>query len=299
MLLMKLETVREKIRYSVLRVRAIFIGKPKVFMLFMAIGTVLLVCLFEYGRAWFYMRSVESYRSSANMQMLQQDVDKLVRSVELMTPPYFCHITAPNLLTSADSAYVTERNSELTPEKIVSRLRDQFQLVDHPPAYSTLAPSFLLIKKAQSESAKMHDAVLKLKELVTDDVRSGYCLELTDALSQVYFIKDIQTPEGVSALLPGQVEDFQVRVSKTKETLLSMRFPEPFTTQHTDFIRILNEIAVSLRQNENNYVEFARRLGAEKLEIDGLLETIRSQTTDLQQRPMQIALTAQVLYGSR
>jgi hypothetical protein len=77
-----------------------------------------------------------------------------------------------------------------------------------------------------------------------------------------------------------------------------MRFPEPFSEQHTKFIEVLNEIAVSLRQNDNNYVEFARRLESEKLRVDALLESVRLKTTDLQLRPIQIALQAQLLYGA-
>jgi hypothetical protein len=264
----------------------------------MFIATLILLSSFEYGRAWFYLRSVKDYRDSAQMQMLKESVDKLNRAVEKTTPSYFCNITEENLLTEADSLRENFKIDENTPEKLVARIRDQMTIVGHPPKYSTLTTFLGLPKKAQKESTQMENAIARLKELTVDDIRSVYCLEINDALSRVYFIKDIQTPEGVSALLPGQVEDFQARVGKARELYLTMRFPEPFSEQHTKFIEVLNEIAVSLRQNDNNYVEFARRLESEKLQVDALLESVRLKTTDLQLRPIQIALQAQLLYGA-
>lgn len=297
MFVMKFEAIRKKIQYTVLRARAIFILRPKLAIPIFAVATIIIFGIFECGRAWFYLRSINDYRASSSMQMLQQTIDKLARSVESNAPSYYCAITEKNLIAEDNQAYNSLGEGDNAPERLVVKIREQLDKVDPAPAYSSLLEFLPLAKKARKSSVDMHDAIVAINKMVQDDTRSKYCLELRDALSRVYFIADLQTPEGVSALQPGQVENFQVSVSQARDLFLTMRFPEGFSEKHTSFIKILNEVAVSLRQNDNDYVAFSRRLEMEKTELDTLLESIKNMTTDLQGKPKLMLLQVHLLNG--
>ncbi len=135
----------------------------------------------------------------------------------------------------------------------------------------------------------------QISSLVQQDARSAYYLELDSALTNIIFIQDLQKPEGVSALLPGQIENYQTNTAQSKEVLLTMKFPTEFEQDHIKLLEILNKIEVDLRGNDNNYKQFSRAVESDVNEIDTVLASIRLKTIELQEVPQQIDIATSVL----
>jgi hypothetical protein len=152
--------------------------------------------------------------------------------------------------------------------------------------------------QAEKISSEMAESLKSLKELVIDDIRSKYCSELGATLSDVYFIADLQKPEAVSAMLVGQLEEFQVRVAKTQETLKIMAFPSTMEAEHLKINELFVTVAKDLRADDNRYTQFARSMEGNITELNTIIDQISEKSADLKTRPQQLKLAADGLDGN-
>ena len=141
----------------------------------------------------------------------------------------------------------------------------------------------------------MKDGLQGIENLTGEDSRSTYCLELVNALSEVYFINDIRKPQGVSALHVGQLENFQVDVNQAQELLLSLSLPNLYVEQHATINNVMNDLRLNLREDTSDPEAFSRIIQKDYEELSFTLKEIEIRSTDLLSRPEQLVLYADAL----
>lgn len=285
----------QKVRELARAFRSVIRKKPILLVPICAVLTLLLFALVECGRAWVYLNSAETYRNSVSMQSLQTKVDKLNRAVEIIPSAYYCDISTVNLIANFNEAYSTLGPGDNAPEAVVATITDDLELLTPPPAYSSYVDFLPRPKQARVQSEQMSQAAAKLQELTKEDVRSTYCLALQQALSRVYFMQDLQSPEGVAALLPGQIENFQTNVSQAVDLLTATVYPSQFEAEHIASIKNLQMVSTHLRADDNNYTQFARQIELDLKELLQVFVGLKNESVDLQDRVTKIALQTQLL----
>lgn len=268
------------------KVRNFIKRKPKMVIPVVAILCIFIFMIAECARAAIYLNSVNDYKKSAKVLVLQDSVVKLQNAVDAVSSSYFCDI---------DLTKLTESSNEAKTEVIVEEIRNQIEQVKPAPAFSSLVDFLPRPKKARATSVDLKKSTDQISNLVQQNVRSAYCLELDSALTNINFLQDLQKPQGVSALLPGQIESYQTNTAQSKEVLLAMKFPTEFEQDHIKLLEIINKIEVDLRGNDNNYKQFSRAVESDVNEIDAVLASIRLKTVELQEIPQQIDIAASVL----
>ncbi len=88
----------------------------------------------------------------------------------------------------------------------------------------------------------------------------------------------------------GQVENFQVSTRKAQGLLKDITPPSAFLDEHAAVSEILNRLALNLREDENNYETFSRRIEMQTVELQLVLDTLASESTDLRDMPQRLYL---------
>lgn len=267
---------------------------------FLTIPIVVVVTVFLYGgvelvRAAYFMRRAEEYRNSARVQTLLSDIDTLNKSVLVAPAAYFCNIDLENLLPDFNSAYIALGQGNNAPDAVMDRLKSDIETAKNTPSFRSYLTGLRSVERAQTESKKLNSAIDRLSELTEENDRSTYCQSLQDALSRTYFLQSISTPEGVSALLPGQVENFQINVTQAQELLLRMHVPDEFKQEHEKLHEAYEQVASILKSDDNAYVRFSRDIERQVLGIDETLQSVRTKASDRQAIPTEIMLSAAAL----
>ena len=240
---------------------------------------VILFSIFESVRAILYINGLKDYKNSVSVLQLKDSIVNLQNLVSDGSSSYFCSIDQSKLSTS---------DAENNATKVMKTVNEQIKIVGQTPVYNSLVNFLPKPKNAKKLSNDLNQASLDIVKLSTEDARSDYCVKLENALYNSKFLQDLQKPEGVSALLPGQLENYQSKLKNTQETMLAMKFPTEFKEDHVKAIEVLNKVAVDLRADDNNYKQFSRSIEADLKSLDEVLASIRSKTLDLQDTPKQI-----------
>ncbi len=274
-----------KIKQFALRLRRLYIKKPVLVIPSTIVMVFVLLAVAEYTRTWTYMRQVNDYQNSSRILQLKDSVDQLVRASQSGASTVYCSLVF-------DEEQSKKTNSV---EPIIGRLQKQVELASPAPAFSSLLESLPRPREARQLSEEMRSALEKMDVLTRQDARSSYCNTINDELKSLSFLLTIQEPQGVSALLVGQLEEFQVNVKQTQDRLKTMQFPEMFEEEHIMILETLQTIAVDLRHDDNDYAQFAKKIEADVITINDTLDSLRSKTKDLQTIPQQIALLSSYL----
>lgn len=273
--------------------RETFQRRPNLLIPLVAVSAILLFTAVEYGRAWAYRQSVAEYKQSATVLSLKTTVDKLQRETEKQPAAYYCDLSADDLLALFNQAYEPAGSDSI--DSIVQQLHAEVSGTK-PPAFSSALNVFPGIVGARRISEEVSRAVSGIRKLTESDVRTTYCMELQQVLAQVYFLPNLSAPEGVSALLPGQQENFQVNVRQAQEQFASIRtIPKSFADEHARLGELLESVASNLRANRNDYDGFSRALQQNAIKLQDIVDDIGSKAKDLRQRPQEIALQASIL----
>lgn len=276
-------------------IKSTFTKHPRYVIPVVAILFFVLFCVFECVRARIYLHSVADYKNSVKVLELHDNVEKLNESVKLSKPAYFCNIQFTDLLSEFNQAYTSSTAKDISLDLLVAQIGDQVSSIKPAPAYSSLATFLPQPKKARWESQQISAAIAELEKYTKTDVRSIYCLGLRDALSRVYFLEDIQNPEGVSALLPGQLDNFQVNTRQAQEQAQKLSYPDVFEQEHVAINEQLIDISNDLRGDDNNYVSFSRNIEQDVQAIQLILDHIRALAPDLVELPDRINISANAL----
>ncbi len=272
-----------------------FKRKPKAIIPVVALLSLLIFAGIECIRANAYLNSVETYKNSVEILNAKDTVEKLETSVKLSSKAYFCDISHSNLLPAFNEAYADFFSENNHPEALMPRLNTQLQTAGAPPSFSSLMNFLPKPRKAEKTSLDIKTAYLELTKLSKDNAINNYCINLETALVRTYFLQELKKPEGVSALLPGQIENFQTNVSQSQDLVKNMTFPTQFEQEHLKVLEFLNKVALDLDKDDNNYKQFARDIEADLKILDEALGGIRAKTADLQKVSDDIALQLSIL----
>lgn len=272
-----------------------FKRRPKTIIPVVAFISLVIFAGTEHIRANIYLNSVDAYKNSVEILNAKDTIEKLQTSIELSSKAYFCDISHINLLPVFNEAYADFFSDNNHPQALVSNLNSQLISADTPPAFSSLMNFLPEPKVAEKTSAELKTAYTELTELSKENAINNYCLNLETALVRTYFLQDLKKPEGVSALLPGQIENFQINVSQSQDLVKTMTFPSQFEQEHLKVLDFLNKVAVDLEKDDNSYKQFARNIEDDLKILDEALTSIRAKTSELQKVPDDIALQASVL----
>lgn len=250
-----------------------------------AILCVLLLMIAECARATIYQNTVEDYKKSVKVLNLKDSISILQRTVKDYDASYFCDIDQSKIALDTTSSV----------SSLMASIREQIEQAKPVPAFSSLLDFLPRPHKARAVSVDMKKATDQITELVVADARSTYCMDLSSALLDINFIQSLKKPEGVSALLPGQVEDYQVKTSNVVELLLNMKFPSNLEQEHIKLIEAIKQIEIDLRGNDNNYKQFSRTIETDVANIDLVLAEIKIKSLDLQLIPEQLDIAVSIL----
>jgi hypothetical protein len=276
------------------KIRDYFEKKPKMIIVVTALVFFLSLIVFEYIRASIYLNTVDDYKKSEAILRVKETADKLTRASQVKQPAIFCDIDHKDLLKEVNKAYDNLTN-ENNPELLISMLNSSVKQAGSPPIFNSFLQFIPKIHQARIINQEIQGSMEALASLTTTDERSSYCTSLVGVLGEIYFLTSIETPEGVSALFVGQLENFQVNTKQAQKTLQAISPPTVFIDQHTELNQLLNKIALDLRNNSNKYIEFSRIIEKDVDQLEIILGNIKSKTQDLQSRPSQIALQASLL----
>lgn len=272
-----------------------FKRRPKAIIPVVAILSVIIFAGAECVRANLYLSSIESYKNSVEILNAKDTVEKLQVSVELSSKAYFCDISHSNLLPVFNEAYADFFSENNHPQALVPRLNSQLISAGAPPTFSSLMNFLPKPESAEKISQELNTSYLNLIELSKENALNDYCVNLETALVRTYFLQDLKKPEGVSALLPGQIENFQTNVSQSQDFIKAMTYPTQFEQEHLKVLEFLNKVAVDLKKDDNNYKQFARGIEDDLKILDEALTSLRSKTTELQKVPDDIAIQLSIL----
>jgi hypothetical protein len=265
--------------------------KPKLLIPTIAVVTLLSFSIFECARAYYFEKEAEAYKTSVEVQNLQQTVTLLNESTVVPSAAY-CDLSFEGLLADFNDAYEPIIEESRRPENLHKKLQEQAAQISPPPSYRSLAEFLPRPKNASELSDNLQEAVESLAVLAKLDARSEYCLQLSQVLARTYFLSDIKKPEGVGALFVGQVENFQINVGQAQEMMKKLKYPTDFEAEHVKIFEILNSVAINLRKDENKYTAFARNIEQDVNQLEATLSSIRDKSADLQKRPQEITLQA-------
>lgn len=265
---------------------------PKSLIAIAGITFLLLFTGFESLRAWMYDTQVENYRHSARVMELTDAIDRLVVEAAKGGKPEFCDLTLRNNIGGYNAAYQEQKGED---SLLTEAVHAKAQTAVPSPAFHSLLNFLPHIKKRVVLSRELRESTEVALNLTKQDNRSQYCTSLLDVFSEVYFLESIRRPEGVAALSVGQVENFQTNVKKAQTSLASIPVPPIVADEHGHIQEILNSLALHLREDENDFVTFSRRIEMQSVELEMVLETLRDKTADLQAIPSQLYLHVEPL----
>jgi len=285
----------KKLKNTCTRLKNFFRRKPKAIIPVVFILSLIIFAVVECIRASLYISNVEDYKNSVGILDVQDTIEKLQTSVEISSRAYFCDISHDNLLPEFNTAYANFFNENNHPEALLPKLKTQLETAGGPPDFSSLMNFMPQPKRAEKLSLDVNNAYLKLTELTQENAINTYCINLETALVRTYFLQDLKKPEGVSALLPGQIDNFQTNIAQSQDLIKSMTFPSQFEQEHLKVLEFLNKVAGSLQKDDNNYKQFARSIEEDLKILDEVLASISNKTLELQLIPEKILLQANTL----
>lgn len=244
----------------------------------------------EQMRAWYFMKEADDFATSAQVQTIQSDVDRLNRSVQAVPASLYCELTASNLLADFNVAYLPLSSGDNAPEKIVDKINEGMASLQSTPSFRSIWPFIPLGKDARDRSEKLRLAITEMKRLSNTDVRSKYCLAAQEALARIYFAQTLRESQGVAVLLPGQIENFQTNTKQALELLTALPYPAPFADEHISLSESLASLQRTLQGDTDNYKVFAQQVDADMTRIESILASIKQSSEDLQDRPAQMAI---------
>lgn len=272
------------------KIKKIFLTHPKLVIPTVALVTIMMLGIFEFARATIYMNRVKVYKQTQAVVELSDKVNLLNRSVELASPAALCQVSHKNLLSQFNDAYRTFFADNVQAHQLLDDLYETSKSLPAPPRFWSLMTILPNVQDARSESSDMREARQTIQRLSERDARSEYCVAVSDALTRTYFLQDLQTPQGVSALFVGQIENFQVNVSQAQEMLVQIPFPTMFESEHTELVKLYQQIALNLREDDNNYTAFARRIETDVAQLELVLARLTQKSADLQTIPKQLTI---------
>lgn len=249
---------------------------------------------FECNRARVYQNRVDDYRTSDAVVSLRQDIDQLAQYSSGDVPmAVFCR------LSMSEIAYFVTGVSDRIPvrneEKFLTEIHAGVEAVSPAPSFNSMLQILPRIREARIASEELHEGLVDIKNLTTQDTRSEYCFNLYEILAQLYFVDILRTEQGVSALHVGQIENFRLDVNDAQEKLQALAPPKPYANQHRALNDFLNDLRSDLQASTNQYTTFSRTIESDYLTLESILAEIEAGATDLAERPEQLLIRSKVL----
>ncbi len=262
--------------------------RPKSIIVLSCVVSLLAFVPFEFMRASRYIATVEKYRNSPQVLGVKTSAEELNIGTDVQATAAYCDVDITRFTKDSDSEV-----GQLVPPGREIYLRAEEAIPS--PAFDSVFAFLPRIREAHDESEEISRALEKIRELTSEDARSTYCFGLVSVLGELYFLKDIQTPQGVGALVVGQLESFQLHVRNAQQKLAKTIPPQVFYDEHRALVESLNQLALDVRTNENDEQEFSRRVENTVTTIQDTLGALRFKSKDLLTRFDQVDLYADIL----
>lgn len=269
----------------------IFVVKhPKVIVPIMFVTFLLLITVLECLRARMYVSHVENYKNSSEILTVKDSINKLNRIAGRESAlPAYCSLSVEGLIGNLNEAYRSDSETRESSE-LVRSIHQQAEEAEPSPAFNSLLQFLPRVREARDISENLNNTLEKIKNLTGEDSRSSYCLALVDVLSEVYFVNDIRTIQGVSALTVGQLDNFTINVNQAQEILLSLTPPKSLKEQHVALNEFMNDLRLDLQEDANDTELFSRNIQSNFENLESVLSTIEVVSKDLLTRPELLAL---------
>lgn len=261
---------------------------PKALILIAAVLFMMLFIGLESLRAQIFDAQLRNYKESSEVQVLNNTVERLASRAETGGDAALCELKLEGNIQGSNSAY--KKGGEEDLQVLMADVNARASEAVPYPAFHSMLRILPHIKARSEDSQNLSASIKSAQNLTKQDTKSSYCLQLLDVLSEVYFLESIRKPEGVAALRVGQVENFQVNVRKAQELLKGINSPTAFLDENTAVSEILNRLALNLRDDENNYEMFSRRIEIQTVELQLVLDSLASKSADLRDLPQRLYL---------
>lgn len=285
----------KKLKQFLAQIKMFLFRYPKTVIGIAFVSFLLFISGVEYLRAHAYLDRVEDYKSSVDVLHLMDVAHKLNREVYSGTSAIYCGFDLNFLIAGVNEAYADKEGEQKSAEALRRQLHELAYDVSPAPGFNSLAQYLPKVREARDTSQDVKESVAELQNLTREDSRATYCQHLINALSKIYFIDDIRTPQGLNALLVGQLENFQVNTDQAQKAFLELNPPEVYRGQHVAINDFLNDFRSDLRGNPNDYVAMSRLMQENYENLNFTLKEIEIRSGDLLSRPEKIALYVSVL----
>ncbi len=277
------------------KIKRFYVQKPMRLLPTVALLTVLTFGVEECVRARYYLQQISYYKNSSRALQLHDTVQALQKSVESTHSALYCDVRLQEAIDSASTSYRVSLAQQSDAHSLNATLQEHIGELSPPPAFSSLVEFLPGPSQARILSEELADSVQSLQVLTQKNARSEYCLELSNVLEDVYFIQQLTKPEGVHALLAGQLENYQIKAQGALDKLLVMKFPVQYADEHDGITAAVSQLTLNLVRNENDVLSYAGYMQDNYDQLIEQLESIEKKSIDLQEIPKNIALQASYL----
>lgn len=275
------------------RIKNFYSGRPKLALLSSLVLFFIVLCVVEIVRSSWYVHSTTSYKNSATVLEMRDTIDKVSRSVNLKESSYLCDISLENLVPQTDQTNTEffQENNHL--QTLVPKVQTQITQLRPAPKFYSFVGFLPQVAKAKKQSYELERARANIIELTKPDARSDYCTALETTLIKVYFITTLQKPEGVEALFPGQLENFQVVARQAQEAAQKLTYPTEYEQEHVAINKLLVQIEKDLKANSSKSVEFSRRIAVDVQLLNDELDKLQQKAEELSRLPTELKIYAE------
>ncbi len=226
----------------------------------------------EHARALAYTEQVSVYRESSTTKAALAMID----SVENGREAQLCELTV-NSVMREDYTHATIG--------LLSQLNDTVQKLDEPRFYSAGVhiPSVIEARALHGELSRARQS---LRDLSVAPSLLNYCTEVADALSDMWFLRELSSSEGVNALQPNQLENYIVRFNQAYSKFKEInKVPVQVGSVHKSLNDSLVSASQSLQSVFDSPEEYSSNMKRKLEVIDKSLAGLSLETGSVQELP--------------
>ncbi len=235
--------------------------------------------LVEHARAERYIDAVEEFRQDASTQATLA----VINSIEQSSASQLCDLTSEILLL---------QGYEHSSIAALQQLETSISVTPFPEFYSAsvLLPRVVEARELHSEIAVSKIALQKLSQPST---MLQYCASVAETLSNMWFLRELSTVEGISALQPNQLENYLVRFESAYQQFKAInRIPDAAGKVHKALNDHFVALGESLQGNDSNIEQFASDIEQHIEAVDQTLAALGEEAAATRELPEKLQRTA-------
>ena len=235
--------------------------------------------LVEHVRAERYVREVAEFRQQQSTRAMLA----VVNTIEQKSQTQLCDLTTSDTLT---------QSYEHTTLDALQELSVSIEQTNSPVFYSAgvYLPS---VVEARELHGQITAAKVSLQKLSQPSTMLQYCASVAETLSNMWFLRELSTVEGISALQPNQLENYLVRFESAYTQFKAInRVPDAAGKVHKALNDHFVALGESLQGDDSNIEQFASDIEQHIEAVDQTLAALGEEAAATRELPEKLQRTA-------